>query len=121
MIPAPGWRKTYVHFLSELLTQVPLERITLGGVCSYPAARRLMEGKLGADNAISRALGKTGRKSLDGRVRYSASQRIEAYGHLIETIRTWRPKLATGLCLEEIEVFEALGLAEAIGRCNCVL
>ena len=36
-------------------------------------------------------------------------------------IRRRRPGLQTGLCLEEKEVFERLGLADSIGRCNCVL
>ena len=39
----------------------------------------------------------------------------------IETIRRLRPGLDIGLCLEERSVFDALGLAAAIGRCNCVL
>jgi spore photoproduct lyase len=121
VIPAPGWQETYAAFISDLLAQVPLERMTLGGVCSYPAARRLMEAKLGADNAISSALGQTGGKSLDGRSRYPASQRIELYGYLIDVIRKVQPELPTSLCLEELEVFRALGLVRAIGRCNCVL
>jgi hypothetical protein len=36
-------------------------------------------------------------------------------------LRRLRPGLDIGLCLEERSVFDALGLAEAIGRCNCVL
>ena len=121
VIPAPGWQETYAAFISDLLAQVPLERMTLGGVCSYPAARRLMEAKLGADNAISCALGKAGGRSLDGRSRYPASRRIELYGYLIDVIRKLEPELPTSLCLEELDVFRALSLVRAIGRYNCVL
>ena len=40
---------------------------------------------------------------------------------MIVVIRSRAPDLDIGLCLEEEAVFRALGLTEAIGRCNCVL
>jgi hypothetical protein len=35
---------------------VPIDRITLGGVCSYGPALQIMESKLGKDSVISRSL-----------------------------------------------------------------
>jgi spore photoproduct lyase len=121
MIPLPGWRGAYEQLLCEVLDRVRLDRITLGGICSFPAARRLMEAKLGADNAISAELRQNTGRSSDGRSRYSPARRIDMYGHLIHIIRREAPSLGIGLCLEEREVFEALGLEERIGKCNCVL
>jgi len=80
-----------------------------------------MESKLGADNAISAELREAAGRSSDGRSRYSLARRIDAYGHLVRIIRREAPSLGIGLCLEQREVFEALGLEERIGKCNCVL
>ena len=121
IIPLPGWRGAYEQLLCQTLKRVPVDRITLGGICSFPAARRLMEAKVGAGNAICAELRQNASKSSDGRNRYSLPRRIDAYGHLIHIIRREAPSLGIGLCLEEREVFEALRLEERIGRCNCVL
>jgi len=120
IIPVNGWQAAYETFLRRLLAEVPLDRITLGGICSYPTARGLLERRLGRDNAISRALDPRG-PSADGRLRYPSARRTELYGRLIRTIRACAPALDIGLCLEEERVFHALGLTAAIGRCNCVL
>ena len=120
IIPVPGWAETYAAFLEGLLAEVTLDRITLGGICSYRTARGLMEHRLGRSNAISDAFDPTG-PSSDGRLRYPAHLRVELYQHMIGIIRSRSPDLDIGLCLEERGVFEALGLTEAIGRCNCVL
>jgi len=120
IIPLPGWEQAYATFLRTLLTEVPLDRITLGGICSYRAARGLMESQLGRSNAVSNAFDPLG-PSPDGRLRYLARLRTELYGHMIQTIRGRAPDLEIGLCLEERSVFEALGLTAAIGRCNCIL
>ncbi len=121
IIPVEGWRDVYADFLVELLAQVPLERITLGGTCIYPDALRLMVSKLGADNAISRSLPKRGVRSPDGRSRYALADRVEIYRYLIATIRRLRPGLHIGLCLEDRRVFEALDLTASLGRCTCPL
>jgi spore photoproduct lyase len=115
-----GWHQVYEAFLSTLLAEVPLARITLGGVCSYRGAQGLMEHQLGRANAISDAFDPNG-PSSDGRLRYSEALRIGLYRHMIETIHSRAPSLEIGLCLEEKPVFQALGLEGAIGRCNCVL
>jgi hypothetical protein len=120
IIPLPGWEEAYARFLGMLLAEVPLDRITLGGICSYRAARGLMENRLGRANAISDALDPNG-PSSDGRLRYPAPLRTDLYRHMIGIIRSRAPDLDIGLCLEEETVFRALSLTEAIGRCNCVL
>lgn len=120
IIPVRDWEGAYEGFLRELLERVPLARITLGGICSYDSARRLMEAKLGSDNAISRLLADAPRRSADGRQRYPASMRIKAYRHLVDVIRRCKPDLKIALCLEETRTFEALGMTESIGQCNCV-
>ncbi len=121
IIPVEQWEKVYTDFLLELLTSVPLERITLGCICSYSAAIGLMEAKLGCDNHISQTLTLAQNKSPDGRTRYPESLRLKIYSHLIAVIRRYQPKLEVGLCLEERAIFETLGLTASLGRCNCVL
>jgi DNA repair photolyase len=120
IIPVPGWQHAYEAFLRTLLAEVPLDRITLGGICSYRAARGLMEHHIGRSNAISDAFDPNG-PSPDGRLRYPAHLRTALYQHLIDVIRSRAPDLGIGLCLEEERVFQMLGLTEAVGRCNCVL
>ena len=121
IIPIPGWREAYGGFLGDLLEQVPLDRITLGGICSYDQASRLMEDKLGPDNAISRSLADRPQRSADGRRRYPTSLRFQMYRNLVDVIQRFRPGLQIGLCLEEATTFETLGMTANIGRCNCVL
>ena len=121
LIPVADWRDVYGHFIERLLADVPLERITLGSICSYSQARRLMDAKLGPANLISRTLDAHGEASSDGRSRYAEALRVEMYDHLIRTIRRHCPNLEISLCLEDASVFEALDLTTSIGRCNCVL
>ena len=119
IIPVNNWQDIYAGFLNRVLETVPLTRITLGQVCSYPAAVRLMGFKLGGQNLISSTLEKE--RSKDGRFRFPAKLRIEIYSHLIGTIKAKCSDLQIGLCLEEYETFKALNLSYAIGKCNCVL
>ncbi len=121
IIPAPGWERMYEAFLRDLLGKVQPERITLGGICSYPNALRLTRDKLGASNAIANAVDQHRTDPADGRARYPTDFRVRIYRHLTAVIREIRPDLPVGLCLEEQVVFEAIGMAGAIGRCNCVL
>ncbi len=121
IIPVADWRETYGRFLLTLLDSVPLSRITLGSICSYPQAQRLMELKLGRQNAISTLLDRGPAKSDDGRLRFGRSRREEVYRYLIGCIRQRRPDLEIGLCLEDEAMFAALDLTANIGRCNCVL
>ena len=120
LILAPGWENAYATFLRDLLIRVPIDRLTLGGICSYNHALRLMERRLGRDNAVSRNLmpkPDTG----DGRVRYAPELRLHAYTTLLETVRTIRPDLETALCLEELSVWKPIHERWRLGQCNCVL
>ena len=121
IIPVDDWQKIYGRFISALLESVALSRITLGSICSYPQAQRLMELKLGKENAVSSLLDRGPTKSDDGRLRFSHSTREEVYRYLVECIRRHRPDLEIGLCLEDELMFESLDLQESVGRCNCVL
>jgi len=119
IIPIDGWQNIYCRFLVNFLDSVPLERITLGQICSYSGAMQLTERKLGKDNPISNMLEKG--KSKDGRTRFPMNARIEVYKTLIDTIRKLHPKLQIGLCMEETDAFKALAMENSIGCCNCVL
>jgi len=119
IIPVIGWQNMYANFLKNFLFTVPLERITLGQICSYAGALRLTERKLGKINPISDQIEK--RKSRDGRFRFPLILRIEIYKHLIDTIRRFKPELQVSLCMEEYQTFKALNMESAIGYCNCVL
>jgi len=119
IIPVENWQRVYSEFFKSLLTNIELDRITLGQICSYSTAMQLTERKLGRQNAISNQLEKV--KSPDGRVRFLIQLRIDVYKQLIEYIRQQKPDLQIGLCLEDKTIFKALDMEAAIGRCNCVL
>jgi spore photoproduct lyase len=121
IVPVAEWRAAYGRFMATLLESVPLSRITLGSICSYPQAQRLLELKLGKQNAISTLLDRGPVKPDDGRLRFSRATRVEVYRYLVECIRRRRPDLEIGLCLEDEEMFASLDLRGSIGRCNCVL
>jgi len=119
IIPVEGWQKIYAGFIVNLLMSVPLERVTLGQICSYSAALKLTERKLSRNNPISNRLEKV--KSNDGRARFPLKLRIEVYKYLIDTIRKSQPGLHISLCMEEYQTFKALNMESAIGNCNCVV
>jgi len=119
IIPVEGWQNIYSKFLENLLKSTPLNRVTLGQICSYSAALKLTERKLGKRNTISSQLEKT--KCRDGRVRFPLKLRIDIYRYLIDTIKKLKPELHIGLCMEEYQIFEALNMKSAIGYCNCVV
>lgn len=121
IIPVPGWETIYGAFLEQLLTRVRLDRITLGGVCSYGPAMQITEAKLGKGNLISRSLTVVNNDPDDGRARFPAEQRVALYDHLRQTIRQYQPDLTVALCMESYAVAEAVGVADNIGRCNCIL
>jgi spore photoproduct lyase len=120
VVPIPDWKAEYESFVRLLLHEVPLRRLTLAGICSYPHARSLMENALGPDNDISRHLAATG-ASRDGRVRYPQPLRIAMYSHVIAVARDINPSLDIALCLEEARVWATVGLEDQLGKCNCVL
>jgi spore photoproduct lyase len=118
MVPVDGWRAAYGPFVAELVATVPLQRLTLGGICSYPTARGLMEARLSPANAVSGAL--SGRRSADGRLRYPAETRVALYRCAVEAARAIRPGLPIALCLEEREVVEAVLGRGPMPPCNCL-
>jgi len=119
IVPVEGWEGLYSEFVRDLAGSVPLQRLTLGGICSYKHSWRLMERKLGSDNVISRHM--ESQEAGDGRLRYSRDLRIRLFSHIIAAAREAQPDLQIALCLEERAVWEALGLRDSMGRCNCVL
>jgi spore photoproduct lyase len=121
IIPVADWQALYGRFITALLESVPLSRITLGSMCSYAQAQRLMELKLGRQNPISTLLDFGPTKSDDGRLRFSRATRENVYRYLMGSIRRHRPDLEVGLCLEHEAMFAALDLTRSMGRCNCVL
>jgi spore photoproduct lyase len=120
IIPIKEWQDVYAAFTRHLVETVPLQRLTIGGICSYKAARVLMERKLGAHNPVSTNIDDKV-KSLDGRTRYSARLRQDIYYHIIRVARSVRPEIEIALCLESKELWEKVGLENNLGRCNCVL
>lgn len=121
IIPVEGWQDIYSTFTSRLVENIPIQRLTLGGVCIYRGARKLMERKMGLNNAISSNIENTSRRTADGRARYPQALRGEAYSLIIKTARQLRPELELALCLEELELWRSIGLEERVGYCNCVL
>jgi len=120
IIPAPDWEDIYARFIRRLLSEVNLQRLTLGGICIYQNAKRLMDKKLGEKNEVSANL-MNEKKGADGRVRYRVELRVKLYAQVIQVARTIKPDLEIALCLEEPAVWKALKLEAARGRCNCVL
>jgi len=119
LIPVDHWVDIYADFVKHLLDDIPLERLTIGAICSYRGACDLMNRKLGVDNPINREMQR--QKEEDGRIRYSETLREMGYKHLIDTARKIQPDLEIGLCLETKKMFETLGMRESLGKCNCVL
>jgi spore photoproduct lyase len=120
VIPVPNWRRLYREFVERLLSLLPVERLTVGGICSYRKARSLMDKKLGAANPVSDSMEPV-HKDGDGRARYGTDVRVKMYREIVDAARSVAPEVELALCLEERAVWEAVGLAGSIGRCNCVL
>jgi spore photoproduct lyase len=110
IIPVEGWQNIYSKFLENLLGLVPLERITLGQICSYSGALKITEYKLGRRNPISNRLEK--KAGNDGRFRFPLKLRIEVYRCLIDTIKKLQPHLHIGLCMEEAPHLQGLKYGE---------
>jgi len=121
IIPIARWEAIYREFLSDLLSRVRLQRITLGSICSYPQAMRLTEQKLGRENPISVQLDRRQSRMSDGRARFPQELREEVYRHLLRTIRQQDGDVEIGPCLEEPPMFDSLDMRDSVGRCNCVL
>jgi len=121
ILPVAGWRASYTSFVQRLVEAVPIERLTLGGICIYRGAQGLMQRKLGAHNFISNHISRRKRDEDDGRARYNPELRRRVYSTIIAAARKVRPDLPIALCLETADLWRAVGLAGNMGRCNCVL
>jgi len=121
IIPIDGWQDVYTAFTERLLETVPIQRLTLGGICIYRGARELMERKMGKGNAVSAHIDGGSHTAGDGRARYPRRLRSEVYSLIIEGARRLRPDLELALCLEEQALWESTSLCGSLGRCNCVL
>lgn len=121
IIPIDGWEEAYAAFTDRLLETVPIQRLTLGGICIYRSARHLMERKMGTRNVVSEHIDATSLNAGDGRARYPRDLRHEVYSLIIEFARRLRPDLEIALCLEEQALWESTGLMAGVGRCNCRL
>ncbi|MCL2005258.1 MAG: hypothetical protein FWG73_03740, partial [Planctomycetaceae bacterium] len=119
LIPVDGWLDLYADFLMQLLESIPIQRLTIGAICSYQAAHQLMNRKLGSINVIAQNMQRS--KTEDGRMRYSEELRVKGYRYLFQVAKRLRPDLEVGLCLETYRMFEMLDMQAALGRCNCVL
>ena len=119
LIPVDGWLDMYEDFLVQLLESIPIQRLTVGAICSYQAAYQLMNRKLGSINVIAENMQRI--KTEDGRTRYPDELRAKGYHHLIQTAKRMHPGLEIGLCLETYRMFEMLDMQAALGQCNCVL
>ena len=119
IVPVEGWGDLYTNFTRQLL-EIPIQRLTLGGICIYRGARDLMERKMGRINLISEQLDSTSIAG-DGRVRFPRKLRREVYSTIIDAARRIRPDLEIALCLEEETLWESTGLTRDLGRCNCGL
>ncbi|MBI5116448.1 hypothetical protein HZA56_08240 [Candidatus Poribacteria bacterium] len=120
LIPIPGWEEKYDEFLRDLLSRVPIRRLTLGGICSYPNARVLMERKLGSENTISRNIAED-EATGDERARYDRALRIRMFAHLAHVVRETRPDIELALCLEDQAVWKVVNTEFRLGRCNCII
>jgi DNA repair photolyase len=118
ILPVRGWREEYAELVGQILDTVPPQRITLGGICSYPGALRLTNRVLGGDNVIAANLQRE--PSPDGRLRFPRELRVSVYRHLIGAIHRQAPRLPIGLCLEEADLWRACGLNPGAATCNCI-
>ncbi len=121
IIPVEGWEGIYAAFTRRLLEAVPIQRLTLGGVCIYRGARQIMEQKMGPGNVISTGIDQDSQAAGDGRARYPQTLRRGAYSLISQVARHIRPDLEIALCLEERALWQSTNLEGHMGRCNCVL
>jgi spore photoproduct lyase len=120
VIPASDWKRLYSDFLDRLLSEIPLTRLTIGGICSYSHANKLMTQRIGHENVISMHMSDRSSNG-DGRRRYSPRFRINMFRFLVGKARSIRPDLTIGLCLEETDIWQAVDPSLKQGLCNCVL
>ena len=107
--------------VEQVFATVVPERLTLGGICIYPGALKVMELRWGRENPVSKNIDRANPTAADGRIRYPRALRVEMYRFLIDEVRRRVADLPISLCLEEAEVWEQAGLDLRRTMCNCVL
>jgi len=117
VLPVSDWRRAYSELIATLSNGIEPQRLTIGGICSYPGALRLTRRALGADNLVNRTV--QGAPSADGRRRFPRELRVALYRHILEEAAARMPRVPVALCLEEAEVWRAVGLDPAPPACNC--
>ncbi len=117
VLPVPQWRRAYSELVRSLCDGLEPQRLTIGGICSYPGALRLTRRALGADNLVNTTV--AGTPSPDGRRRFPRQLRAELYRHILDEVRARMPGVSVALCLEEPEVWRAVGLDPGRPACNC--
>ncbi len=120
LIPIENWQEQYSQLIDKLMNSVSLQRITMGGVCSYKTALSLMNQKLTKNNPLNRNMEEPS-KRCDGRIRYSSALRIEMYSFLLQCIRKHDSNMTVSLCMEEMDIVRTVGLSKNVGQCICPL
>jgi spore photoproduct lyase len=114
------WQAGYADLIRKTLTVTAPENITLGML-------RLLPGHL---CLATQAYGNRARKLLhhnfirgasDGKLRYPASQRVEFYSFLIDTIRSFNRDVSISLCRETPEIWSIFKERCESKKCNCVI
>jgi spore photoproduct lyase len=114
------WEAGYADLIRKTLTVTAPENITLGTL-------RLLPGHL---CLATQAYGNRARELLhhnlirgasDGKLRYPASQRIEFYSFLIDTIRSFNRDVSISLCRETPEIWNIFKERCESKKCSCVI
>jgi spore photoproduct lyase len=120
LIPCDHWERDYSEFVQYLVSAVPLQKLTLGGICNYRQSHYLMEQRLGSANPISKQMDSDVSES-DRRRRYAPELRIKLYNTIIKSVRAVRDDLPIRICMEEEQIQKALCEKIPFGDCTCVL
>lgn len=95
VIPLSHWKDSYAQFVRDLVERVPLDRLSVWGICMSPRALSVLEHRLGRQNAISRVL-RDGRRVKEGRVWYSEEFEAEVHRVVIRSALAVCPGLRIG-------------------------
>ena len=115
IIPVESWEEHYEDLVARALGAVRPSRLTLGSICIYPTALRVMERRFGRGDPVSRLV----QRGAKGRLRFAPEVREAAYRQIIAAVRRREPELPVALCLETQGMWERLGLDPEACLCNC--
>jgi len=89
VIPRGDWNRCYLDFVAWLLEQIPLERLSLGGISMDDRTRVLLESRIGKGNVISTYLV----KCSDGQWHYTRGLCRDLFQQIKSLARKIRPDL----------------------------